>query len=67
MDTLAPDTPNRRRHIREKATIDHLAKRVFDPESREHKPQSSTTDSGASVQDQVRKEWNPKKGGLPIF
>ncbi|HEU0154907.1 MAG TPA: hypothetical protein VFQ82_02475 [Stellaceae bacterium] len=67
MDTRSPDTPNRRRHVREKATIDHLAKRVFDPEGREQRPQSPTTDSGASVEDQLRKKWNPKKGGIPIF
>ena len=30
--------------------------------------QSPTTDSGLPVEDQVRKEWDPKKeGGLPTF
>ena len=30
--------------------------------------QSPTTESGLPVEEQVRKEWNPrKKGGLPIF
>ena len=29
--------------------------------------QSPTTDTGLSVEEQVRKEWDPKKqGGLPI-
>ena len=27
----------------------------------------STTDEGLSIEKQVRKEWDPKKGGLPIF
>src|SRR4051794_3675799 len=27
----------------------------------------STTDTRLSVEDQVRKEWNPSKGGLPTF
>jgi len=26
-----------------------------------------TTDTGLSVEDQVRKEWDPSKGGLPTF
>jgi len=25
------------------------------------------TDEGLSIENQVRKEWDPKKGGLPIF
>ena len=68
MSKPSPETPNRRRHRREKATIDHLVDRVFDPESREKKQQPPTTDSGTSVEEQVRKEWDPKSGGgLPIF
>ena len=27
----------------------------------------STTDEGLSIEKQVRKGWDPKKGGLPIF
>lgn len=55
-----------RRHRREKSVIDHLvggetgeanAGSVHGPE----------TPSGRSVQEQVRKEWTPDKGGLPVF
>jgi hypothetical protein len=28
--------------------------------------QSPVTDTGLTVEEQVRKEWDPKKGGLPI-
>jgi hypothetical protein len=57
-----------RRHVREKTVIDHLADKVFDASSSpEASTQSPTTEAGQSVEKQVRKEWNPKKGGLPIF
>jgi hypothetical protein len=68
MAKRASDNPERRRHRREQATIDHLVDRVYDPKTPEKKPRSSTTESGISVEEQVRKEWDPKKGGgLPIF
>ena len=60
-----------RRHIRDKSVIDHLARELFQPK---HEPASEktsnpsgTTETGLSVEDQVRKEWDPKKGGLPTF
>ena len=68
MNKPNPENPDRRSHRREKATIDHLVDHVFDPKSPEKHQQPATTDSGASVEEQVRKEWNPKKdGGLPVF
>jgi hypothetical protein len=69
MNKPCPDDRDRRRHRREKATIDHLVDRVFDPECQENRQQPSTTDSGASVEEeQLRKEWDPKQsGGLPTF
>ncbi len=67
MDGPSPDSADQRRHRREKATIDHLVERVFDPESREKVQQSPTTESGAPVERQVRKKWDPKKSGIPIF
>jgi hypothetical protein len=61
-----------RRHVREKSVIDHVARKLFEPKrepaaenSAEHP--SPTTDTGLSVEEQVRKEWDPSKGGLPIF
>jgi hypothetical protein len=68
MNRSPADNPNRRRHRREKATIDHLVDRVFAPEPGERQQQPGTTENGASVEEQVRKEWDPRKdGGLPIF
>jgi hypothetical protein len=70
MNRPSSDDPDRRRHRREKATIDHLVDHVFDPEGQGHdaRQQPATTDSGASVEEQVRKEWDPKQnGGLPTF
>jgi hypothetical protein len=59
-----------RRHVRDKATIDHLVQDVYEPkvpEEAEHTTRSPTTSSGLPVEDQVRKEWDPRKGGLPTF
>jgi hypothetical protein len=59
---------NKRRHVRDKAVIDHLADKVFEPSSAHHtEQQRPITDTGLSVEQQVQKKWNPKKGGLPTF
>jgi hypothetical protein len=61
----------RRRHVREKSVIDHLARETRKPKSveKEKTPDepSPTTSTGLSVEEQVRKEWDPRKGGLPTF
>jgi hypothetical protein len=64
-----------RRHIREKATIDRLIKGVRKPSApstgksvdQAQANEGATTSTGLSVEDQVRKQWTPSKGGLPIF
>ena len=59
-----------RRHVREKAVIDHLADKLYDPEGSVddgHVVQNPTTSTGLPVEEQVRKEWNSRKGGLPIL
>jgi hypothetical protein len=58
-----------RRHVREKATVDHLVRDVYEPKppDEEHRVRSPTTSNGLPVEDQVRKEWDPRKGGLPTF
>jgi hypothetical protein len=58
-----------RRHVREKATIDHLVQDVYEPKmpDEKHTERSPTTSTGLPVEDQVRKEWDPRKGGLPTF
>jgi hypothetical protein len=58
-----------RRHVREKFIIDHLVQDVFKPKTpdEENTDRSPTTSTGLPVEDQVRKEWDPRKGGLPTF
>ena len=64
-------TPERtqKRHVREKAIVDHLAENVYNPKpsAEKHASKNSTTATGLPVEDQVRKEWDPRKGGLPTF
>jgi hypothetical protein len=64
-------TPDgKKRHVREKATIDHLVRDVYKPEAPDEKntPRSRpTTLTGSPVEDQVCEEWDPRKGGLPTF
>ena len=56
-----------RRHLREKAIVRDAAKDVARTPPSEATTHKSRTDDGLSVQDQVRKTWSPKKGGLPTF
>ena len=67
MNKRSPDNPARRRHHGEKATIDHLVDQGYAPKPAAKDLKDSTTDKGLSIEEQVRKEWDPKKGGLPIF
>ena len=63
-------TATARRHVRDKSVIDHLARNLYQPKKEEEKkggPPGSKTSTGLSVEDQVRKEWDPRKGGLPVF
>jgi hypothetical protein len=64
-----PQERTERRHVREKATIDHLVQEVYELKApnEEHAVHSPTTSTGLPVEDQVRKEWDPDKGGLPTF
>ena len=54
-----------RRHVREKATIDHLVRDVYEPKvpDEEGTSRSPTTSTGLPVEDQVRKKWDPRKVG----
>jgi len=59
-----------RRHVRDKATNDHLVQGAYQPKDADQKQtvRSPTTSTGLSIEDQVRKEWDPSKmGGLPTF
>ncbi len=57
----------RRRHMRDKSVIDHLAQEMYKPNSPNKGTKKPNTSDGLSVEEQVRKKWNPRKGGLPIF
>jgi hypothetical protein len=63
------DKPKGLSDKREKSVIDHVADNltVPDPKTNEEM-QPPLTPDGKPVEEQVRKEWDPKrKGGLPIF
>jgi hypothetical protein len=64
-----PPDRMKRRHVREKAVIDHLADKVFEPTGSidEQPTHSPTTSTGLPIEEQVRKEWNSRKGGLPML
>ena len=64
-----PSERVQRRHVREKSVIDHMARDVpKKPPAEEHPQHSPNTSTGLPVEEQVRKEWDPrKKGGLPTF
>jgi hypothetical protein len=65
------EAPSRtqRRHVREKATIDHLVQEVYEPKTpdEKHTERSPTTSTGLPVEDQVRKEWDPRRGAFRLF
>jgi len=58
----------RQRHVAEKATIDHLIQSLS---SGTREPQGrvldAVTESGLTIEDQVRKTWNRMVIGLAIF
>jgi hypothetical protein len=53
----------------EKATVVYLVHGVYKPNApdEKHTDRSPTTFTGLPVEDQVRKKWDPRKGGLPTF
>jgi hypothetical protein len=59
----APE-PAQQRHTRDKSIIDRVARNVPKkvPDNKQPK-RSPTTSTGLPVEDQVRKEWDPRKGG----
>ncbi|HJY50183.1 MAG TPA: hypothetical protein VJ349_16345 [Stellaceae bacterium] len=65
------EAPSRtqRRHVREKATIDHLVQEVYEPKTpdEKHTERSPTTSTGLPVEDQVRKEWDPRGAAFRLF
>ena len=58
-----------RRHVREKATIDHLVRDVYEPKTPDerHTERRPTTSTGLPIEDQVRKEWKAALARIPRF
>jgi hypothetical protein len=54
-------------HKREKATIDHLVGVMGNLKSASGTVHSPLTETGLTVEEQVRKAWRPCGVGLPIF
>lgn len=68
MDKRSLEKRARRRLRRDRAVIDHLVDHGIDGEFPRGRVHSPTTAGGQPVEEQVRKKWDPKKGGgLPIF
>jgi hypothetical protein len=57
----------RRRHVREKAIIDHLVRAVYLKTAEGGTTHSAVTATGLSVEEQVRKTWHQGLGGLALF
>ena len=58
-----------RRHVREKATIDHLVRNVYEPKTPDdrHTQRHPTTSIGLPIEDQVRKEWKGRPCADPAI
>jgi len=69
-ESMTKVTNRQQRHVREKSIIDHVARELFEPKQADKRREadlSPTTSTGLPVEEQVRKEWDPRKGGLPTF
>jgi hypothetical protein len=52
----------------EKSVIDHVADELTNPDANTGNKQAPVTPDGKPVEEQVCKEWDPKRrGGLPTF
>jgi hypothetical protein len=64
----APDASARARqgHIAEEATIDHLIRSLSLETQGSGRVLSATTETGLTIEHQIRKSWNPLVIGLAI-
>jgi hypothetical protein len=68
MDQRSIEKHLRRWQRRDKTSSDVLAGNARKESTSEGRKHSATTGSGLSVEDQIRKEWDPTLGrGLPVF
>ena len=58
-----------RRHVREKATIDHLVRDVYEPKTpdEKHTERRPTASTAKPVEDQVREEWKAALARISRF
>ena len=58
-----------RRHVREKATIDHLVREVYEPKTPDEKQteRRPTTSTGLPVEDQAARNGRPRLRGSHDF
>ena len=64
MDKRSLEQIARRRHRR---ASNHPADKLSAPKPAAKDLKEPMTEEGLSIEGQVRKKWDPKKGGLPIF
>jgi hypothetical protein len=67
MDKRSLEQVARRRLRREKSTSNHLPDKLSVPKPAAKDSKKPMTEKGLSIEGQVRKKWDPKKGGLPIL
>jgi hypothetical protein len=68
MDQRSIERHLRRWHRRDKNAGEDLTRNSGDEPSPGDRKLSARTGSGLSIEDQVRKEWDPSRGGgLPVF
>jgi hypothetical protein len=67
MDQRSIEKQLRRWHRRDKAIIDHLTGDLNKERPSNGRLHSPMTGSGLPVEEQIRKEWDPMTGGLPVF
>jgi hypothetical protein len=68
MDQRSIEKHLRRWHRRDKTAGEDLPRRAAVGTSSAQRKLSATTGSGLSIESQVRKEWDPTRGGgLPTF
>jgi hypothetical protein len=62
--------PQVRQHLRDKATLDHLASGASKPDMAprgQRDPREFTEHNGRTLDEAIHKEWTPDKGGLQDF
>ena len=68
MDQRSIEKHLRRWHRRDKTAGDDLPRDPHNAKASGSRVHSAMTDSGLSIEGQIRKQWDPARGGgLPVF